>query len=218
MSTKTSGGSDPSSRGFQTGHSFSGDCVLHDGALSDLGYGRIGHNGSTTYAHIAAWERARGPVPDGFELDHLCNERRCVNVEHLQVVTHAENCRLRHERAGFTPRRQVPRSRVVGECSRGHALTGDNVYIVPTTGRSRCRQCRDDRMAEHRDRCAVQLQNYKAAANTDVRPTLDAHVAAVCADIVNRGRLGRPLPLPTLASDRVDELLGAAIGLVRGGR
>lgn len=51
---------------------------------------------------------------------------------------------------------------------------------------------------------------------TPTRPTLDAFVEALCGDIRNRARLRRPLPLPKSAA-RVDELLGASAGLVRGG-
>jgi len=45
------------------------------------------------YVHIWAWEQEHGPVPDGFELDHLCVTPLCVRTTHLEVVTHAENRR-----------------------------------------------------------------------------------------------------------------------------
>lgn len=34
----------------------------------------------------------------GLEIDHLCNTPACVNVDHLQLVTHQENTRLRDAR------------------------------------------------------------------------------------------------------------------------
>jgi hypothetical protein len=38
------------------------------------------------------YEQLVGPVPEGFELDHKCRNRNCVNVyEHLEVVTHQVN-------------------------------------------------------------------------------------------------------------------------------
>lgn len=76
-----------------------GDCIVWTGAVSANGYGAIGvgstNDGTSRVvrAHRLAWEHKRGPVPDGLELDHLCNNRRCVDVDHLEPVTHQENIR-----------------------------------------------------------------------------------------------------------------------------
>lgn len=52
--------------------------------------------GRMVSAHILAYERAIGTVPEGLELDHLCRVRLCVNPDHLEPVTHAENIRRGH--------------------------------------------------------------------------------------------------------------------------
>ena len=39
------------------------------------------------------WERERGPIPEGLQLDHLCGVPSCVNLDHLEPVTGAENSR-----------------------------------------------------------------------------------------------------------------------------
>lgn len=44
-------------------------------------------------AHRYLYEQAKGPIPKGLELDHLCRQRDCVNPDHLEPVTHRENCR-----------------------------------------------------------------------------------------------------------------------------
>lgn len=47
--------------------------------------------GYPTRAHRYAWERSRGPIPDGKVIDHVCWNRACVNVEHLRLATTAQN-------------------------------------------------------------------------------------------------------------------------------
>lgn len=60
------------------------------------GYGRI-YTQDHRYeaAHRIFYERkfGRDSIPDGLYLDHLCRNRRCVNPDHLEPVSHAENLR-----------------------------------------------------------------------------------------------------------------------------
>lgn len=67
-------------------------CRLWQGWLDD-GYGRVSSAGDRRKAHVAAWEAAHGPVPEGMELDHLCRQRACIEITHLEPVTRAENAR-----------------------------------------------------------------------------------------------------------------------------
>jgi len=76
-------------------------CHIWQLATTEKGYGQEwdASRGRMNFAHITAWERKHGPVPDGKELDHLCRVRPCVNDDHLEPVTHLENIRRgrRHE-------------------------------------------------------------------------------------------------------------------------
>jgi DNA-binding transcriptional regulator YiaG len=69
-------------------------CWIWTAQLNERGYGLSTRAmPQSRLAHRAIWVQRNGPVPDGLELDHLCRVRPCVNPEHLETVTHAENMR-----------------------------------------------------------------------------------------------------------------------------
>ena len=66
-------------------------CLLWMRTPNTNGYGNLRVDGRTRSAHRFAWERVNGPIPEGMHLDHLCWVRSCCNVDHLRLVTHAQN-------------------------------------------------------------------------------------------------------------------------------
>lgn len=81
-------------------------CTIWTGATDRTGYGSLRVNGRYVRAHRYAWERERGPIPDGMVLDHTCWNRTCCNVEHLRVATVAQN---NASRSGAHKGRDLPR-------------------------------------------------------------------------------------------------------------
>ena len=60
-------------------------------AGSTARYGYFTWNGRKRPAHIFAYEHFVGPIPAGLEIDHQCQNKLCVNPDHLEAVTHAVN-------------------------------------------------------------------------------------------------------------------------------
>jgi hypothetical protein len=64
------------------------------------GYSALSVDGHQRLAHRLSYEAHIGPIPLGLVIDHLCENKRCVNPQHLEPVSSAENTRrsLRNRR------------------------------------------------------------------------------------------------------------------------
>lgn len=89
------------------------DCQTWQGATNSRGYGSVRYNGASQLAHRVIFTEMVGPIEDDLTVDHLCCNKLCQNVFHMELVTRAENARRAHERQTH--------------CSAGHPLSGANL-------------------------------------------------------------------------------------------
>lgn len=108
------------------------------------GYGVVTMRGKHLRVHRIAYEYHFGPIPEGLEIDHLCRNPACARADHLEAVTKSENIRR-----GDGPAKLATLNRSKGCCPKGHAYSGENLYVRPDGARI-CRTCRIEWKARKR--------------------------------------------------------------------
>jgi hypothetical protein len=112
-----------------------GFCWEWTAGLNERGYGQFRIGPVKRKAHRVAYELLVSSIPDGLELDHLCRVRSCVNPDHLEPVTRAEN-----NRRSFATIQAAAAIRARTHCVNGHPFDAANTAITKA-GHRRCRAC-----------------------------------------------------------------------------
>lgn len=115
------------------------ECSL---SVNSEGYSTISFQARMWRTHRLLWIIEYGDIPDGLVIDHVCRNRTCCNLDHLELVTNLENI----ARGSYVRLRS--RATV---CGKGHDLVA-----------GRCLTCRGQRQRERRANPV-----YRAKRNAD---------------------------------------------------
>lgn len=148
-------------------------CIEWVGAGNGKGYGMLWDGSRARLAHRIAYEIANGQIPDGMCILHRCDNRSCVNPEHLFLGTISDNNRDMTEKG-----RNYNSSKT--HCKYGHEFTGENTYRPRRGGRG-CLTCSRERRTK------------RYYANRDAELRGKAEYLAMNREAINRARRERSI-------------------------
>ena len=128
-----------------------GPCWIWTSGCWESGYGKFrtgGRGSKMAMAHRYCYEKLRGPIPMGCDLDHLCKRYVCVNPRHLEAVSSRENTMRADGPTAINARKT--------QCPQGHPYDEANTYYSGD-GKRYCRQCMKDSKKRSRDRARGHL-------------------------------------------------------------
>lgn len=122
-------------------------CLAWIGNVNAQGYGRMTVEGGKFHAHRIALYLAGIELPAGMVVDHLCRNRRCVNVDHLEVTTQQVNTAR-----GVGPAAARAAARLQGRCVNGHVIAEVGTYTQGKRGAPTCAECSRERVRRYKAR------------------------------------------------------------------
>jgi len=104
-------------------------CIEWRGHCRPSGYGYLSVNNVAIGVHRLAFQLHKGPIPAGLCVCHHCDNRRCLNPEHLFAGTKSENSLDAVRKGRFPPH---PPPRFSGQSHPQAKLSNDDVRVILT--------------------------------------------------------------------------------------
>lgn len=112
----------------------SDECWNWNGHIGKNGYAYCTYNGKNTTAYRASWEFFIGDIPDGYEIDHLCKNPKCVNPLHLEPVPPYVNNMRSNSPASICAKKT--------HCLNGHEFNNQNTKLINRPNGKIDRRCK----------------------------------------------------------------------------
>jgi hypothetical protein len=116
-------------------------CWIWQASKNDKGYGMFWLDGRYVRAHRFSYMIFRGSLDSKLVIDHLCKNTLCVNPQHLEQVTQAENVKR-----GLAGKINNSQARKI-HCPKGHEYSR-----LDKNGHRLCGKCRSEQEMEYRKR------------------------------------------------------------------
>lgn len=161
-------------------------CWTWIGAVSKkTGYGVSYLNGKTMTASRASHLLFNGPLSSIEQAHHTCENRQCVNPDHLERTTH------RRHLVDLTPNGVAYKNKRKTHCPKGHAYSPENtvVYAKKNGNKSRfCIACRKAKNHPRPPKTHCSQGHEFTRDSTYIRPDTRTRQCLICQNLRNQLR------------------------------
>lgn len=110
-------------------------CFEWQGSLSDTGYARISYQRKTRLGARLVMELIHGNIPRTLQACHSCDNRKCINPDHIWIGTQKQNQQDAIRKKRYTGQAKT-------HCIIGHEYTIENsIFYGANKQKRRCRIC-----------------------------------------------------------------------------
>ena len=94
------------------------DCWVRDKRLNSSGYPIFSIKRKQHRIHRYHYQQYKGEIPEGYIVRHTCDNRKCINPDHLILGTHVDNVKDRVERNRSAKHEKNGRSKLTLDIAR----------------------------------------------------------------------------------------------------
>lgn len=105
-------------------------CMEFTGCVQGNGYARATVNRKTDYAHRHVYRLLKGEIPEGMDVCHTCDNRKCINPDHLFLGSRLDNMQDAKAKGRISAGEKHSSAVPKGEKSHNAKLTAIKVKVI----------------------------------------------------------------------------------------